>query len=122
MLTAAVLLGRNSAGYEIEESFQRVIEDKIDNLDVDMLNNLLKQRFDAHVNFITARRAEGKEVKHYNAALNTPVMTKQEESIEFNYINSISFCTEENCYKVAYEECSDMHCLPMKSELFMQTV
>lgn len=119
---AAILLGRNSVGYEIEETFKKIITEKIEGLDVDMMNALLKQRFDAHVKFITNRMAEGKDVKHYNAILNTPVMTKQEECIEFNYINSISFCPDENCYKVIYENCSDMNYLPMKTELFMQTV
>lgn len=119
---AAILLGRNSEGYEIEESFEKIIKEKIDCLDVDMLNNLIKQRFDAHTKFITSRMAEGKEVKHYNTILDTPVMTKQEECLEFNYINSISSQSNENGYKVAYENHSDMSYLPMKTELFMQTV
>ena len=115
-MQAAMLLGRNSCGYEIDPKFEDVIREGIDELDIDMCNNLIKNRFDAHKEFIENRKASGKEIKHFNETLNCEVMTSQEKEIEFNYLESINEDKETGAYTVGYEDYSDLTNLP-----FMQT-
>lgn len=115
---AAILLGRNSAGYEIDPYFESIIRKGIESLDVDSCNRMIKQRFESHKEFIDLRLAQGKEVKHYNSNLNTPVITSQEKEIEFNYLQEICLDKKSGCYLASYEEYSDLSRLPMKDSLF----
>lgn len=114
-MQAAVLLGRNSCGYEIDPNFEAIIREGIDSLELNLCNNLIKQRFDAHREFIENRRASGKEVKHFNNTLNCEVMTNQEKEIELNYLESILLDQETGKYVVTYEAHSDLNELPFKT-------
>lgn len=107
-MQAAILLGRNSCGYEIDANFESIIRDNINAINIDSYNNFIKQRFDTHIGFIKARIAQGKEVKHYNSVMNVAVMTKQEKEIEFNYLDNISIDAQSGEYSVSYEEHSNM--------------
>jgi len=107
-MQAAMLLERNSCGYEIDPTFETIIMDGIDALELKQCNDMIKQRFDAHKEFITNRKASGKEIKHFNKALNYDVMTSQEQEIELNYLVSIKFQKESGGYIVEYEEHSDL--------------
>lgn len=107
-MQAAILLGRNSYGYEIDTNFESIIRDKINAISIDSCNTFIKQRFDTHADFIKNRIAQGKEVKHYNSVLNVAVMTKQEEEIEFNYLDGISLDSQSGEYSISYEEHSNM--------------
>lgn len=117
-MQAAVLLGRNSHGYEIDPNFEAIIRKGIDSLELDLCNNLIKQRFDAHKEFIVNRRASGKEVKHFNDTLNCEVMTNQEKEIELNYLESILLDQETGKYVVTYEDHSNLNELPFKDTFF----
>lgn len=86
---AAIVTGRNSIGFEIDHNFLPIIRQGISDMKVVECNNYIKQRFDNHVVFVRERLKQGKELKHYNEILHTPVMTSQEEEITFNYIESI---------------------------------
>lgn len=110
-MQAALMCGRNSEGYEIDSALKELIEHNINAMDVDMCNHYIKQRFDHHVSFIEDRKKQGKEVKHFNAALNVPVMTGQEEQIIFNYITSIHK-NKDGFYEAEYEESSNMSNTP----------
>lgn len=118
-MKAAIISERNSIGYEIDQNFDSVIRQGIDEMDVDFCNSFIKQRFDNHVDFIKERQAHGKEVKHFNKTLNVPVMTTQEEEITFNYLQSITVDSD-GTYHVEYESESDMGFLP--SQLFRKIV
>jgi len=107
-MQAAVVLGRNSCGYEIDADFESIIRDNINTISIDSWNNFIKQRFENHVDFVKNRIAQGKEVKHYNSVMNVAVMTKQEEEIEFNYLDGISLDTQSGEYSISYEEHSNM--------------
>ena len=117
-MQAAMLLGRNSCGYEIDPKFEDVIREGIDELDIDMCNNHIKNRFEAHIEFIENRKASGKEIKHFNETLNCEVMTTQEKEIEFNYLESIKEDNDTGTYTVSYEDHSDLTTLPFMQPFF----
>lgn len=104
---AAIVTGRNSIGYEIDPNFSPIIRQGIKDMSVVDCNNFIKQRFDNHVAFVRERIKQGKEVKHYNKPLHTPVMTSQEEELAFNYIKSIS-ADEDGVFTVEYETNSNL--------------
>lgn len=116
-MQAAILLGRNSFGYEIDVNFESIISENISTIAINSYNNFIKRRFETHCDFVRNRIAQGKEVKHYNSVMNMPVMTKQEEEIEFNYIDTISIDPQSGAYIIAYDEHSNMSETP-KSGLF----
>lgn len=107
-MQAALMCGRNSEGYEIDPSLKKLIEHGIATMDVDVCNYNIRQRFERHINFIEDRKRLGKEVKHFNANLQVPVMTSQEEQITFNYITSIHKNTD-GFYEADYEAASDIN-------------
>lgn len=112
-MQAALMCGRNSEGYEIDPALKELIEQGIATMDMDVCNHFIKQRFDRHVCFIEDRKKQGKEVKHFNVALNVPVMTSQEEKITFNYITSIRK-TNDGFYEADYEDSSNMNKVPFQ--------
>lgn len=117
-MQAAIVLGRNSCGYEIDADFESIIRNNINTISIDSCNNFIKQRFDTHVDFVKNRIAQGKEVKHYNSVMNVAVMTKQEEEIEFNYLDGISLDAQSGEYSISYEEHSNMLEKPSTIVLF----
>ena len=110
-MQAALLSGRNSQGYELDESLKGLIEDSIASMEIDDCNRFIRQRFERHMLFVEERKKQGKEIKHYNKHLNSPVMTKQEEELSFNYITSINR-NRDGYFKAEYEEISDMDYIP----------
>ena len=117
-MQAAMLTTRNSCGYEIYPGLESLIRKGIGALDIDLCNGFIKQRVDAHKEFVRGRVAEGKEVKHYNKGMDVAVMTKQEEEMELNYIESISANPNTGIYEVTYETRSDMASAPALTGLF----
>lgn len=94
---AAISTGRNSIGYEIDESFKSLIYDNIFHPNINALNKIISDRIDTHLNFINERKLDPKksEIKHFNDYLNVEVITSQEKNIVLNYISSIKFNNEE---------------------------
>lgn len=86
---AAILLGRNSAGYEIDPGFKPIIQDNIKQITISSYNSMIDHRIETHNEFIANRLSSGKEVKYFNKNLNCKVMTKQETEIELNYLQNI---------------------------------
>ena len=111
-MQAAILCGRNSCGYDIDPAFEIIIRENIQSLSIDNCNALIKQRFDDHKTFVTERQNVGKDVKHFNAILNVPVMTGQEEKITLQYLKSID-CKSTGPAIVSYIENSDLTTLPI---------
>ena len=74
---AAMALGRNSVGYEIDSSLKATIEEtKV--AAVEWGRKRQRDRLNAHAKFIDEREKGGKEVKHFNEELSMKVMTSQE--------------------------------------------
>ena len=109
-MQAAILLGRNSIGYDIDPHMGDLVTAGIDTMNVDRCNDLIKQRFDNHIEFVRARKTSGKEIKHYNKPMNVEVMTKQEETMELCCLRAISSLPGSNGWMVDLEDHSNLSC------------
>ena len=87
---AAMLTGRNSIGVEIDKDILPSIKENIRAVEVDELNNIIKNRHLSHLEFIKEREAMGKEVKYHNKNLGCKVMTSQEVDLNFHYLQNIA--------------------------------
>lgn len=121
-MQAAMLLGRNSVGYDIDPQMIEIAVNGINSMSVDRCNTLIKQRFENHVAFIRDRKASGREVKHFNAAMNVGVMTKQEEQMELCFLKNIKHSDTNNCCEVCLEDHSDLRYQPMVEGIFSAIV
>lgn len=88
---AAMASERNSMGIEIDNAFLSIISDNISNTPPSQLNELIKSRLEQHENFVRERAKDPKkkDILHFNANLNLPVITSQETGIELSYVKSI---------------------------------
>ena len=109
-MQSAILLGRNSIGYDIDQHMGDLVTAGIESMNVDRCNDLIKKRFDNHIEFIRARKASGKEIKHYNKPMNVEVMTKQEDTMELCYLREISSLSGSNGWMVDLEDHSNLSC------------
>ncbi len=87
---AAMLLGRDSIGYEIDENMLQVIQGNINSMSVEDMNKIIKARFDKHIEFVEERTKAKGVLKYTNEHLNCGVMTAQELDIKLNYLHSIN--------------------------------
>lgn len=106
-MKAAIVTERNSIGNEIDKEFAPIIRQGIGEMSVADCNAIIKQRFDRHLLFVRERKMQGKDLKHYNETLHTPVMTMQEEKITLDYLKSIK-AEGRRDYVVEYESLSNL--------------
>ncbi len=87
---AAMSLGRNSIGYEIDPKFSDIIFENLEETPVDYLNNAIQNRIIQHKRFIEERTSDPSknELKHFNDNLKLPVMTSQETEIKFYFVEN----------------------------------
>jgi len=88
---AAMILGRNSIGYEINYEFKDLFQknlEAIKKLNIDINTNRINQ----HIDFIKNYKKKGKDFKYHSVYYKFPVVTKQE--IEF-LLYSIKSCNED---------------------------
>lgn len=110
---AAMLLGRNSVGYEIDHTFSSLMKENIDSLSISDMNSLIKTRYDKHITFVNERTKTHGALKHRNNILNCEVMTAQEEDLKLHYLKSIDKLNSSTlAYEVEYEDTSDMNQTP----------
>lgn len=81
-LVAAMLLGRNSIGFEIDKGLRPSIAEFVSSMGVDIIRKLVRDRLDAHLAFVKERENTGKIVKYDNQRLRCKVMTSQEVDME----------------------------------------
>jgi DNA modification methylase len=84
----AIASARNSIGVEIDDTFNEVIEDKI-NSSI-QLNEFIEKRIAKHREFIEARIKEKGETKYMNSFYNFPVVTNQETNLQIPKIKSVN--------------------------------
>lgn len=65
-------------------------------------NGLIENRLNHHREFVENRAEQGKHLKYYNSKLQTPVMTRQEEKMEFYLLNQILMDEEKGDIKCLY--------------------
>ena len=88
----AMALGRNSIGYEIDENLSDTIFKNLDENKINVLNEMIKERLKSHTDFVEKRMiATETDFKHFNEFYKFPVMTSQEISLCFNFLNKIDY-------------------------------
>ena len=97
---AAMALGRNSVGIEIDHSFRNTIFSRLGNL-VELSNEYIRNRIKRHLDFVEYRVKAKGELKYQSRVYGFPVMTKQEIEVVFYLLKEIKQ-TEENCFEVSY--------------------
>ncbi len=87
-LRAALCAGRGGIGFEIDPSFKPLLIDSMETLPRQSLT-LAEARLAAHQRFVQDRTDTGKPLKHFNAYLNCPVMTRQEKKLRLDIVQRI---------------------------------
>lgn len=88
---AAMLAGRNSVGYEIDEQLVNSkdgIESTFKNI-IKESSKLIEKRIDNHAKFVETRIAAGKDIKYTSQNYQFPVITKQEIDMKLPIITDI---------------------------------
>jgi len=101
---AAMVAGRNSVGYELDEEFVQLFKQQVENIP-EYSREVVKQRLDDHKEFVEKRLPEEKDFKYQADNYEFPVTTKQEKPIQFYSISDIRE-TEEG-YEVAHNPVDD---------------
>ncbi|TFH30494.1 MAG: site-specific DNA-methyltransferase [Promethearchaeota archaeon] len=86
---AAMFMGRSSFGFEMDNSFQQIISQKVEEI-LCAAPKLLQTRINAHRLFIERRIQQSKVPKYTNDILQVPVITKQERFMSFPQLIKIN--------------------------------
>ncbi|MCL5018147.1 MAG: site-specific DNA-methyltransferase [Candidatus Pacearchaeota archaeon] len=84
----AMVCGRNSIGYEIDENFRTHINNKLTQIK-EPANEFIELRLRKHKEFVKQREQEKGKLKYYNKNHEFPVMTRQEININIPRIKEI---------------------------------
>jgi hypothetical protein len=101
-LLAAISAGRNSVGYELDESFAPALHA----LSMNNISDLQKvniDRINNHLAFVQGCEAGSKELKYVNSYFGFPVMTAQEKELEIVFVRQIER-DEDHFYRASYFE------------------
>jgi len=101
---AALVAGRNSVGYELEEEFIQVFKNRVENVP-QYSREVVKQRLDDHKEFVEQRLVDGDEFKYDADNYDFPVTTKQEKPIQFYSVSEV--WETGDGYKAAHETVDD---------------
>ena len=102
-IIAALACERNSIGMEIEDAFSNITASRIENLKMDEINRIIKDRMINHQLFVLSNQ---REFNHYNTALKVRVVTSQETGISFSYLKAL-IKTGAHSYEVSYQIVQD---------------
>lgn len=97
---AAMVAGRNSAGYELEDDFLTVFEDQVSEVPK-MSREVIQHRIDDHKEFVEGKLESGDDFKYEAENYDFPVTTKQEKPMQFYSASEVQ--EEENGYTVVHE-------------------
>jgi len=98
---AAMILARNSIGYEINPEFLELFTKNLKNVK-ELTESINLERFEKHVEFIKRYKKEKKEPKYTATNYDFPVITGQEVGIKFYKKDKI--IEEDKNYKVIYNK------------------
>jgi len=85
---AAMIAGRNSIGYEIQEEFTEVFDAEVSEV-AELAHGTVSKRIRRHEEFVETRLAEGKEFKYTAESYDFPVTTKQEKALQLYTVHSV---------------------------------
>ncbi|MBS1263501.1 MAG: Modification methylase MthZI [Methanonatronarchaeales archaeon] len=105
---AAMVAGRNSVGYELEEEFTEVFEDRVTGVDK-MTRQVVTERLDQHKEFVRDRQNDGEGPGYTADNYSFPVMTKQEKQMQFYTAEKVE--RNKNTYTVTHEKVEGSHAL-----------
>ncbi|MFW5965791.1 MAG: DNA-methyltransferase [Halodesulfurarchaeum sp.] len=101
---AAMVAGRNSVGYELQEEFTAVFDDRVEGVD-ELSREVVADRLDRHREFVESRESEGKQLGYEARNYDVPVMTKQERDVQFHVIDDIR--REDTRYEIDHSPFED---------------
>ncbi|RJQ87938.1 MAG: site-specific DNA-methyltransferase [Desulfobacteraceae bacterium] len=99
-LLAAMIAGRHSVGFEVDQAFQDIMLQRIAGLP-QLAGQIIEQRLQAHADFIRNRLASGGSVGNINRPYNVPVVTRQEQELFFDPVRQVQFIGNDR-FKVTY--------------------
>ncbi len=97
---AAMILARNSIGYEINAEFKKTFELALKNM-VELNQFINHRRFNDHNKFVENYMDKGKQFKYHGENYDTPVFTKQERKFILYSTKSIKVIDDE--YQIEYK-------------------
>lgn len=100
---SAMINGRNSVGYEIDESFIEVIDNRMKGSFTTEGNSYTYGRLSNHQRFVEEYKLKGRELKHTNVHYHFPVMTNQETNLRLFGMKEI-VRVGTNQYRVSYTD------------------
>ena len=101
---AAMVAGRNSVGYELEDDFTRVFDDRVESV-TEFSKNVVRQRLEDHRAFVTRKIESGAEFEYEADNYDFPVTTKQEKSLRLYAVGDVEETTEG--YRAVHEAIDD---------------
>jgi DNA modification methylase len=101
-MRAAMTAGRNSIGFEMEDSFRKTIFADRDDM-VQFSNQIISDRIDRHMDFVRNRYKTKGEFKYINKHYNFPVVTQQEKELLLNPVAKIVKNRDNQIYEVEYD-------------------
>jgi DNA modification methylase len=87
-LVAAIAVGRNAVGVEIDPALAGVAREAVLNAK-DFANRVTDARLARHMEFVAVRKAEGKPLKYVNRPHGFPVMTAQERDMALDRVVAV---------------------------------
>ena len=101
-MAAAMAGGRNSVGYEIDQTLEATIR-SIPDMIVKFSNGYIRQRIQKHVEFCANRMKAKGLMKHINKYYGFPVMTAQEKDLVLNDVLEVNRADKNGC-RVTYSK------------------
>ncbi|HOP06550.1 MAG TPA: site-specific DNA-methyltransferase [candidate division Zixibacteria bacterium] len=87
-MAAAAASGRNSVGFELDASLDKVIEERMNRLP-ETANVVVRERVERHRLFVEERQAAGKHLKFLVTSLGLPCVSRQECGLLFELVDTI---------------------------------
>lgn len=105
-MLAAMAAERNSLNIEIDPLMKSHILDRVNKKAVAALNNRIRERLNAHSQFVQRRKAEKGSgyFKYINDCHRFPVMTSQETALQLNYLKDLVTDAPTLTFKAHYED------------------
>jgi hypothetical protein len=85
---ASMVAGRNSVGYELEDEFVEVFDDRCGEVPA-LAAEVIQTRLDAHQEFVTERQENGDDLGYEAEHYDFPVRTKQESELKFYAVDEV---------------------------------
>ncbi|MFC7074665.1 DNA-methyltransferase [Halovenus rubra] len=85
---AAMVAGRDSIGYELDDQFIEHFEERLTSLP-ELSRGVISERLDAHREFVRERRESGESMDYEAEHYDFPVVTSQERNIRFYEAESV---------------------------------